>query len=136
MITSFLCYPSELVPGQRGEKVRGKEVVIPLDITVANPSTKANPRFKASSKYLVLSSPYFMNRREPNRPEGRRMALDGVLEIKANGFVFQTLLIILNIIHLRNDRLPKMAPGLLLKIAIITAYYYRVPPLQPGRGVI
>jgi hypothetical protein len=48
-------------------------------------------RFKVSSKHLALSSPYVMKRREPNRPEGRKLALDGVVEIKTNDLIFKTL---------------------------------------------
>lgn len=81
--------------------------------------------FKVSSKHLTLSSPYFKERLGLSWPDGRELAQRGVVEIQLDGFDPLALLIVLNILQSRNDRIPKkVPPTLLVKIALITNHLH------------
>lgn len=67
-------------------------------------------RLKVSFKHLILSSPYFTNRLGPNWPEGQELALNGIVGMKIDGFEYEALHIVLNIMHPRKTKSQKGWP--------------------------
>lgn len=82
-------------------------------------------RLRVSSKHLALASAYFKKRLGPKWPEGKELASKGSVEIPmdAPGCDFDTLLIIMNIFHLRSRQIPEnVKVETLLNLALATDY--------------
>jgi hypothetical protein len=104
--------------------------------TLNTPSPKRKPEkdempeivgihFHVSSRHLMLASPWFKRAMtKEGWSESNRSDEDGLFHITADDWDAEAFLILLNIIHLRNRKVPrKISLEQLAKIAVLVDYY-------------
>lgn len=86
------------------------------DSTDGNSEQRGDVKFRVSSKHLLLASPYFRSMLEGPWEE--------CTEVEIEGFDENVLLILMNVIHNRHRRVPKIVDlEQLAKIAVIVNYF-------------
>jgi hypothetical protein len=81
--------------------------------------------FRVSSRHLMLASPWFKRAMtKEGWSESSRSQEDGLFHVRADDWDAEAFLILLNIIHLRNKKVPRTISLVqLAKIAVLVDYY-------------
>ncbi|OJJ31982.1 hypothetical protein ASPWEDRAFT_643803 [Aspergillus wentii DTO 134E9] len=100
------------------------------DIQSANPTEQPATRFRVSSRHLMLASTYFEGRLSTRWPEGEELKNKGSVELQIPDADPDAFLIILNVIHGRLNRVPRVVTlETLTEVAILTDYFQCHEPL-------
>lgn len=102
---------------------------------VSSTPTESEPpktRFRVSSKQLMLASAYFEKMLTPRWREGQVLGADGSIEVNIPETDPYALLIILDIIHCRGARVPRIVDfDKLIDLAVLTDYFQCHEALEP-----
>lgn len=103
--------------------------------TVSSTPTESKPpktRFRVSSKQLMLASAYFEKMLTPRWQEGQALGAGGSIELNIPETDPYTLLIILDIIHCRRARVPRVVNfDKLIDLAVLADYFQCHEALEP-----
>jgi hypothetical protein len=88
-------------------------------------SDTAEVHYRVSSRHLALASPWFKRALSKyGWSESGRNPEDGMFHVKAADWDEEALLVVLNILHLRNGKVPRsVSLEMLAKIAVLVDYY-------------
>ncbi|EEQ34767.1 conserved hypothetical protein [Microsporum canis CBS 113480] len=88
-------------------------------------------QFRASSKHLMLASPFFTAMLKSTWAEGATLNNQGVVELSALGSTRESLLVFLSAIHCRSQDIPQaISVSQLYEIALLVDYYQSYNALQ------
>ncbi|RAL07049.1 BTB/POZ domain-containing protein [Aspergillus homomorphus CBS 101889] len=87
-------------------------------------ATKEVHRILVSGKHLALASSYFKNMLRGTWKETTSHSATGPMEIAAEGWDLEALLIVLQVLHCQNSQIPrKLSLEMIAKIAVVADYY-------------
>ena len=113
-------------PGEPTDKKRKSSSTI-KDSQVEDPAAKARPyefSIQVSAKHLIFASPVFQSTLTGSWKESIAYLEKGSVEITAESWDFQALLIVLNAIHGKYRQIPQhLTLEMLAKVAVIVDYY-------------
>lgn len=91
----------------------------------AEPDNEEDIHYRVSSRHLMLASPWFKRLLKKERwSESARNERDGFFHITAAEWDAEAFLILLNIFHIRNRKVPRtVSLEMLAKIAVLADYY-------------
>ncbi|KAF9893542.1 hypothetical protein FE257_010854 [Aspergillus nanangensis] len=87
-------------------------------------TTGSEYRIQASSKHLTLASAYFKSILDSKWAEGRSLQDKGTTEINASDFDLEAFIIVMNAVHGRQNKVPRViSVDIFSKIATVVDYY-------------